>query len=1483
MLRKALSVSLLLLLAGIATLTAQTAIIAHRGASGLAPENTLASFQKAVDLGADYFELDVRMSQDDSLVLMHDDTIDRTTDRSGSISALAFRELRGADAGSWFSPEFTGERIPTLAEALDLALKSPYPVGVVIEIKATNATIVQRTLAEVQKRNLQNRVILSSFNFAQIQQSKQLDPSIPVQLFGTITQANINQVAGIGGEWVGTSGAVTTALLDSAAVKNIRVNKWTVNSAPEMIALMQVGVHAITTNFPDIAKAVTDATPPSDVVLLPPAVKVTRVLLNWLPAEDPESGVTGYEIYRDLSPNASTLLARVSDTTSYSDETLTESTTFYYRVKAVNLVGMTSQNFSNEIEAVTLLDQQPPKVNAITAFGRPDRMVVGFNERLQPASAENTANYQIAPGITVIGAQMALDSMSVILTLSPMAENTPYTLTVTQVQDVATIPNAIVEPEAIPFTFTPYLPNTIAAWDMNDMDLTTLTDYSGNANHATLFNGLGYAAGPSGNSLIFDGIDDYARVPASPTLDIKGDAVSLSLWAKLDYLPAELPGAYGPTYDSQGDNYVIYEDKGNNELRFKVATNKSAERPGIPAADLRKNVWLHIVGVYDGTKAMIYLNGQLKDSHNLIGTVNPGQIGLIGDSPGSFFKGSIDEILIFNRALSPEEINFLYKEAKTAIIDAEPPLLTGAVSVGDPERLYVGFNEPVDQISAENIAHYAIDNGISVLAARLSVDGRAAILTTSPFAPGLVYTLAVSGVEDLAEEPNLISPGSSAHFVHKEFPDGLVSSWLMDEGADTTTVDGTANANHMFLRDGTGWSPGKFGNALTFDGIDDYTIVPNSPSLDIDTSGVTVSVWVKLDFLPADQATTFAPVFDCITDNYVIYVDKNNKELRFKVTTTKGAERPGIPAADLQVGEWLHVVGVYDGSSARIYLNGELKDVHAGLTGNVKPGTIITLGKEGGSRFSGAVDHIQLFNRGLSPEEVIWLYAGLQVPHLTVESVSQTAVNLVWNPVSDPLLGLSGYKVYRDTTQAPATLLATLGDTTRYVDETKSEAITYHYRIKSVDAAGVESPFFSNEVAVMTGSDTTPPQLAGVMSTGEAGRVLAKFSEKVDPVSATIAAHYTLDNGGTVDSVRLALDGQTALLSVSGLTAGTVYTLTVNQVADLATVPNLIETDSKRIFVYHEPLPGLIAWWPLDEEADSTAFDVSGIGNHGQLGGAPLRSPGLFGNALRFNGYDQYVAIPNSASLNIDTSAVTLSLWVKLDDLPTAMPVGIGSIYDAPLDCYVIYADKGNKELRFKVTTDKGAERPGIPESKLTTGTWLHIVGVYDGSQAMIYLNGELMDTHTLTGKVKPNQVARLGNDGANFFRGEIDNVQLYRAGLSADDVRFLYTGIKRTTAVEGKPALPEDCSLSQNYPNPFNPVTTLHYEIAHKGLVRLTIYDLLGRRVADLVNRVQEPGRYQVSWNGVDTNGMPAGSGVYLCRLISGNYTALRKMILVR
>ncbi len=645
---------------------ASTKIIAHRGGASLAPENTLAAFSKAIEIGADYFELDVRVSKDDSLMIIHDATIDRTTNGSGNVSSTYYLHLRYFDAGSWFGPQFAGEKIPTLAEALDLALGAPYEIGVVIEIKADTPTIVERVLAEVQKRNLQHRVIISSFSLFQITKSKTLAPTIPVQLFGTITQTNINQVAAINGEWVGTSGVITQALLDSAHVKNMLVNKWTVNSASEMVPLFQIGVDAITTDYPQTARALMDTTPPTDVHLIAATINVTQVKLSWIAATDPQSGIQGYEIYRNTSANATTLLTTVGDTTSFVDETYQEEQTFYYRVRAKNGMKLLSVSYSNEIMATTALDNQAPFVSYVTSFGAANRVLVTFNERVEKTSAEKIMNYQINHSITMNQARLALDSTSVILTTSDLSDNTEYVLSIAGVTDRAKFPNPITSPIDLPFTHHHLLSQTIAAWDLDEGEGTMMNDYAGNANHGTLFNGLEWRTGYTGNGLHLDGIDDYAMVPASNSLDINGNAVSISLWTRLEYLPNELPGNYGPIYDSDTDNYVIYEDKGTNELRFKVTTLTSAERPGIPGSHLRVNEWLHVVGVYNGSNAMVYLNGQLKDTHPLTGNVKPGQIALLGKSAGSFFKGAIDNILIFNRALSENEISFLYTGQKVA-------------------------------------------------------------------------------------------------------------------------------------------------------------------------------------------------------------------------------------------------------------------------------------------------------------------------------------------------------------------------------------------------------------------------------------------------------------------------------------------------------------------------------------------------------------------------------------------------------------------------------------------------------------------------------------------------------------------------------------------------------------------------------------------------------------------------------------------------
>lgn len=86
----------------------KTTIIAHRGASSVAPENTMAAFQKAIDIGADYFELDVRASKDDTLMVIHDITLDRTTNGTGSFHDFTYKQLRTYDAGSWFGEEFAG-------------------------------------------------------------------------------------------------------------------------------------------------------------------------------------------------------------------------------------------------------------------------------------------------------------------------------------------------------------------------------------------------------------------------------------------------------------------------------------------------------------------------------------------------------------------------------------------------------------------------------------------------------------------------------------------------------------------------------------------------------------------------------------------------------------------------------------------------------------------------------------------------------------------------------------------------------------------------------------------------------------------------------------------------------------------------------------------------------------------------------------------------------------------------------------------------------------------------------------------------------------------------------------------------------------------------------------------------------------------------------------------------------------------------------
>jgi hypothetical protein len=229
----------------------------------------------------------------------------------------------------------------------------------------------------------------------------------------------------------------------------------------------------------------------------------------------------------------------------------------------------------------------------------------------------------------------------------------------------------------------------------------------------------------------------------------------------------------------------------------------------------------------------------------------------------------------------------------------------------------------------------------------------------------------------------------------------------------------------------------------------------------------------------------------------------------------------------------------------------------------------------------------------------------------------------------------------------------------------------------------------------------------------------------------------------------------------------------------------------------------LVAYWKMDDGL-TNAFATTVADSQGANAATLVRGDGAshwfdssaarFGGCLKLDGTNAFVTMPQTGSLNINTNAITFSVWVRLLNLPSRLATGYGPIYDSTTDCYVLYLDKANKELRFKVTDVNGkAARPGIPEALLQTNQWLHIAGTYSGSvgpasgQAIIYLNGRPIDVHTgddstspvgLTGNLKPGQAAAMGREGptgANYFSGFVDDAAIWRRALAPVEVSQLY------------------------------------------------------------------------------------------------------------
>ena len=232
--------------------------IAHRGASGHAPQNTLAAFLLAAEMGADGIELDVHLAADGEVVVIHDATVNATTDGAGHVSGMTVAELQELDAGGWFGDAFAGQRIPTLQQVFD-AVGHRLLINVEIKVEPGAHPLAQEaeTVRLIEDNHLVERVIISSFSPKSLRRVHKLNPHIALGLLyariETRFSAWITRLLHVPYQALHPSfRMVDAAYVENAHRQGYRVNVWTVNEVDDMQRMLDAGVDAIITNYPDV-------------------------------------------------------------------------------------------------------------------------------------------------------------------------------------------------------------------------------------------------------------------------------------------------------------------------------------------------------------------------------------------------------------------------------------------------------------------------------------------------------------------------------------------------------------------------------------------------------------------------------------------------------------------------------------------------------------------------------------------------------------------------------------------------------------------------------------------------------------------------------------------------------------------------------------------------------------------------------------------------------------------------------------------------------------------------------------------------------------------------------------------------------------------------------------------------------------------------------------------------------------------------------
>ncbi|MFG1617937.1 LamG-like jellyroll fold domain-containing protein [Nonomuraea wenchangensis] len=631
-----------------------------------------------------------------------------------------------------------------------------------------------------------------------------------------------------------------------------------------------------------------------------------------------------------------------------------------------------NQQTSHSWHFTTENDTTPPTVSAVTPAAQATGVPVTTPVMVTFSEAVTDAQFALKdPAGMAVAGTTSMDATARVLTFTPaqpLSENTAYNAEVFGAKDVAG--NAIAQPHIWSFTTGAKAPaGLVAAYGLNEGSGTSVADSSGKNNPGT-GSGTVWANGKYGKALSFNGSSSMVTVAHAASLRLT-TGMTLSAWVNPTTVTGTAwRGVVTKELSADGASYALYAANGGTVPSGWVQTDPDTPAIAEGLSPLPVNSWSHLALTYDGAALRLFVNGQEVDQAPLSGSLHDDGSPLrIGGNVvwREYFSGLIDEVRIYNRAQSAAEIqtDMTSPIGGAASPDTQAPTAPGSLTAtGGPGSAQLTWTASTDNVGVDAYRiHRSTTPGFTPSAANQIGSSPATSFSDAGLAAGTYYyrVRAADAAGNLSPSSNEVSATVTA----PPATPGLVAAYGMEEGSGTTVRDSSGQNNTGAASDTTWTTTGKHGKALSFNGTSSWVTVPHSSSLRL-TNALTLSAWVRPAALSGGLwRTVIMKEHSEWGGVYGLYASSQYNNAPGGWLQTSDAGGGIVSGSALPLNQWSHLALTYDGSTARLYVNGSPVSQPA-MTGAVlDDGGALRIGGNAfwGEFYSGLIDEVRVYNR----------------------------------------------------------------------------------------------------------------------------------------------------------------------------------------------------------------------------------------------------------------------------------------------------------------------------------------------------------------------------------------------------------------------------------------------------------------------------------------------------------------------------------------